>query len=205
MNKLLRYEKQLWQEGFSRVMGLDEVGRGCLAGPVVAAGVILKPNTFIEGVRDSKKLSPSERLRLSELIREQSAYWTIQVGGVSLIDRINILWASLETMHECALQPDANPDYLLIDGNKFVTTLLPHQCIVKGDDNSLSIAAASILAKVYRDQIMEDLNGFYPEFGWSNNVGYPTKEHKEALASYGYTKHHRKSFNLSTKKRYGEG
>ncbi|NBW69948.1 MAG: ribonuclease HII [Bacteroidetes bacterium] len=201
---MLTFEQQLWAEGFSRVMGLDEVGRGCLAGPVVAAGVILKPNTTIEGVRDSKKLSASERLRLSQLIKEKAAYWTIQVGDVVLIDKINILWASLETMHACALQVEAKPEYLLIDGNRFVTTLLPHQCIVKGDDKSLSIAAASILAKVYRDQIMNELHGHYPEFGWSKNVGYPTEEHKDALLNFGFTEHHRKSFNLSTDKPYSK-
>lgn len=203
-NKMLTFEHQLWAEGFSRVMGLDEVGRGCLAGPVVAAGVILKPNTTIEGVKDSKKLSVSERLRLSQLIKEKAAYWTIQVGDVALIDKINILWASLETMHACALQLEAKPDYLLIDGNRFVTTLLPHRCIVKGDDKSLSVAAASILAKVYRDQMMNELHACYPEFGWSNNVGYPTKEHKDALLNFGYTEHHRKSFNLSTDKPYSQ-
>jgi len=203
-NKMLTFEHQLWAEGFSRVMGLDEVGRGCLAGPVVAAGVILRPNTTIEGVKDSKKLSVSERLRLSQLIMEKAAYWTIQVGDIALIDKINILWASLETMHTCALQDEAKPDYLLIDGNRFVTTLLPHRCIVKGDDNSLSIAAASILAKVYRDQIMCELHDYYPEFGWSKNVGYPTKEHKDALLNLGYTVHHRKSFNLSTDEPYSK-
>lgn len=196
----LEIERTLWQEGFRRAMGLDEVGRGCLAGPVVAAGVILDPNNPIEGIQDSKKLSLSERLRLSKEIKKKALYWTIQEGDLAMIDRLNILWASLETMNSCATSTGANPDYLLVDGNRYVPTLLAHQCIVKGDRKSASIGAASIIAKVYRDELMASLHLEFPEYGWDNNVGYPTNAHRQALKKYGYTPVHRTSFSLGTTK-----
>ena len=196
----LEIERTLWQEGFRRVMGLDEVGRGCLAGPVVAAGVILDPNNPIEGIQDSKKLSLSERLRLSKEIKKKALYWTIQEGDLAMIDRLNILWASLETMNSCATSTGANSDYLLVDGNRYVPTLLAHQCIVKGDRKSASIGAASIIAKVYRDELMASLHLEFPEYGWDNNVGYPTNAHRQALKKYGYTPIHRTSFSLGTTK-----
>lgn len=196
----LEIERTLWQEGFRRIMGLDEVGRGCLAGPVVAAGVILDPNNPIEGIQDSKKLSLSERLRLSKEIKKKALYYTIQEGDLAMIDRLNILWASLETMNSCATSTGANPDYLLVDGNRYVPTLLAHQCIVKGDRKSASIGAASIIAKVYRDELMASLHQEFPEYGWDNNVGYPTNAHRQALKKYGYTPVHRTSFSLGTTK-----
>ena len=194
----LEIERILWQEGFGRIMGLDEVGRGCLAGTVVAAGVILDPNNPIEGIQDSKKLSLSERKRLSKEIKKKALYWTIQEGDLAMIDRLNILWASLETMNCCATSTGANPDYLLVDGNRYVPTLLAHQCVVKGDSKSASIGAASILAKVYRDELMASLHLEYPEYGWDNNVGYPTNAHRQALKTYGYSTYHRTSFSLGT-------
>ena len=196
----LEIERTLWQEGFRRIMGLDEVGRGCLAGPVVAAGVILDPNSPIEGIQDSKKLSSSERKRLSKEIKKKALYWTIQEGDLAMIARLNILWASLETMNNCATSTGANPDYLLVDGNRYVPTLLAHQCIVKGDSKSASIGAASIIAKVYRDELMASLHKEFPEYGWDNNVGYPTNAHRQALKKYGYTPIHRPSFSLGTTK-----
>ena len=196
----LEIERTLWQEGFRRIMGLDEVGRGCLAGPVVAAGVILDPNSPIEGIQDSKKLSLSERMRLSKEIKKKALYWTIQEGDIAMIERLNILWASLETMNNCATSTGANPDYLLVDGNRYVPTLLAHQCIVKGDSKSASIGAASIIAKVYRDELMASLHKEFPEYGWDNNVGYPTNAHRQALKKYGYTPVHRTSFSLGTTK-----
>ena len=196
----LEIERTLWQECFRRIMGLDEVGRGCLAGPVVAAGVILDPNNPIEGIQDSKKLSLSERKRLSKEIKKKALYWTIQEGDLAMIDRLNILWASLETMNSCATSTGANPDYLLVDGNRYVPTLLAHQCIVKGDRKSASIGAASIIAKVYRDELMASLHLEFPEYGWDNNVGYPTNAHRQALKKYGYTPVHRTSFSLGTTK-----
>jgi len=199
------YEKQLWKEGFQRVMGLDEVGRGCLCGPVVAAGVILDPGSdIISGLKDSKTIKKMNREALSDQIKEKALYWTIQSCTPSEIDEINILHASLKAMVKCTENNGAGPDYLLVDGNKSPATMLPHTCLVKGDDRSASIAAASILAKVHRDTLMEKLHEKYPVFGWDRNVGYPTKEHFAGLEKHGYTKHHRMSFKLRTDKRFDD-
>lgn len=201
----IKFEQQLWAEGYKRIMGLDEVGRGCLSGPVVAAGVIFRPDTHISAIKDSKSLSMKERIELVELIQEKAAFWTIQQCDSSEIDELNILWASLKAMQKCANSEDADPDYLLVDGNRYVSTIYPHQCIVKGDDKSMSIAAASILAKVYRDKLMIRLHEKFPHFGWDTNVGYPTQKHFEGLREYGITKHHRRSFNLRTDKKWESG
>jgi ribonuclease HII len=200
LNELDRliFEKQLWSEGFQRIMGLDEVGRGCLAGPVVAAGVIFHPDTYIPEIRDSKTIPEEEREELSEEIKAKCAYWTVQKGSISLIDELNILWASIQTMKNCTEQNEANPDYLLVDGNRYTASLIPYTCLVKGDNRSMSIGAASILAKVYRDKLMKQLHLEFPEFGWDQNVGYPTPQHKKALAKMGFTKYHRQSFKLGT-------
>lgn len=198
----LKFEKMLWKENYTRVMGLDEAGRGCLCGPVVAAGVILKPSSQIQGVKDSKKLTSAQRLSLEETIKKEAVYWTIQWCGPQVIDQINILQASLHAMQKCAKQPGANPDYLLIDGNRYVDTLFPHQCLVGGDDRSQSIAAASILAKVFRDRWMKKLHQQFPFYGWDTNVGYPTTKHYEGLKKYGFTKYHRRSFRLRTEKEW---
>ena len=195
-------EKKLWAEGFQRVMGLDEVGRGCLAGPVVAAGVIFKPGTAIPEIRDSKKIPEHERKVLSDFIKKEASFWTIQEGGIEEIDRLNILWASIATMQKCVESEEASPDYLLVDGNRYTASLIPYSCIVKGDDKSMTIGAASILAKVYRDELMTKLHEEYPEFGWNSNVGYPTPFHKKALIEYGVTPLHRKSFKLGSTKIY---
>ena len=198
----LKFEKQLWSEGYKRIMGLDEVGRGCLAGPVVAAGVIFDSSVNISEIRDSKKISKNLQRSLVEEIKSLALFWTVKEGSISLIERNNILWASVETMKNCSDSRGANPDYLLIDGNKFTASLIPFSCIVGGDDRSMSIGAASILAKVYRDNLMKELHKKYPEFGWNQNVGYPTKKHRQALDKYGYTKYHRRSFNLATDRKY---
>lgn len=194
----LHFERQLWSEGFQYIIGLDEVGRGCLAGPVVAAGVIFKPGTDIPEIRDSKTLSEKERIQLSEVIKKQSVGWVVQEGSINEINRLNILWASLETMQKCVDSIKPAPDYLLVDGNRYIDSLIPFTCLIKGDDRSMSIAAASILAKVYRDELMKEFHKEYPEYGWDTNVGYPTKNHKEALLKFGYTKYHRTSFSLGT-------
>ncbi len=201
----LLYERKLWADGFKRVMGLDEVGRGCLCGPVVAAGVILPKDIKLEGVRDSKTLSEPNRRELARLIRKKALFWTVQEGSIETIDKLNILWASIDTMRRCTETQDALPDYLLVDGNRYTSSLIPNTCIVKGDDKSLSIAAASILAKVYRDDLMAKLGEEFPEFNWKKNVGYPTPEHKKALQKYGSTIHHRQSFKLGTNKKYKKG
>lgn len=199
MNDRYNYEKSLWQQGYKRVMGLDEVGRGCLCGPVVAAGVILKPGVNLnDRIADSKTLDVKLRKELAEEIKSGALFWTIKQCTPYEIDQLNILKASLSAMLKCAEATGARPDYLLVDGNRFVSTVIPHSCIVKGDNLSVSIAAASILAKVYRDQIMVKLHREYPQYGWDKNVGYPTKKHYEALIRFGYTKYHRKSFSLRT-------
>lgn len=196
----LKFERQLWKEGYARVMGLDEVGRGCLAGPVVAAGVVFKPNTDIPEIRDSKIIKEEERLELADFIKSEALFWTIQEGSLSEINELNILWASLETMQKCVDAVSEPPEYLLVDGNRYINSLIPYTCLVKGDDRSMSIAAASILAKVYRDELMRSLHDEFPEYGWDSNVGYPTAVHKKALKKHGYTKYHRTSFNLGTEK-----
>ena len=182
-------------------MGLDEVGRGCLCGPVVAAGVILSPgSTLSSDVADSKTIDEKNRLRLAEEIKEKTLFWTVQECSPREIDDINILKASIKAMLKCSETEEARPDYLLVDGNRFTTSMVPHSCIVKGDDKSVSIAAASILAKVHRDQFMKELHKKFPYYGWKTNVGYPTKEHFAGLKTYGYTRYHRMSFKLRTDK-----
>jgi ribonuclease HII len=203
MNKdRTKIEKKLWSVGFKRVMGLDEVGRGCLSGPVVAAGVIFKEGVQINGIKDSKQISEKQRFILEEEIKEKALFFTVQEGTLREIFELNILWASINTMKKCAEDNDANPDYLLIDGNRYTSSFIPHTCIIKGDDKSISIGAASILAKNYRDRYMKRLHKNYPEFDWDKNVGYPTPKHKKALQEFGITPHHRLGFNLGTEKKY---
>jgi len=200
----LEFENQLWDEGYQRVMGLDEVGRGCLSGPVVAAGVIFDEGTDIKEIRDSKTLSLEERTELCDVIKSEAAYWTIKWCDPEEIDELNILWASIKAMQKCADAEGASPDYLLVDGNRFGSSIYPHTCIVGGDDRSMSIAAASIIAKVYRDEWMIKLHEDYPGYGWDTNVGYPTQKHFEGLKEFGITKYHRRSFRLRTEKERGD-
>lgn len=198
-----QFEKQLWQEGFGRVMGIDEVGVACLSGPVVAAGVILKPeSTLHEEVADSKTLDADTRERLACEIKENALFWTIQSSTPEEIDRLNIHKATIKAMIRCVEVEGASPDFLLVDGNRFTTSLIPFNTIVKGDDKSVSIAAASIIAKVHRDRLMKTLHDQFPHFGWNTNVGYPTVKHFRGLEKHGYTEHHRKSFNLRTTRKY---
>jgi len=201
----LYFERKLWAERFERVMGVDEVGRGCLAGPVVAAGVVFSSGESIPEIKDSKQLNEKERNELATIIREKAVYCTIQQCSPAEIDRMNILWASVKAMQKCAEADGANPDYLLVDGNRFTASLIPYTCVVKGDDRSQSIAAASILAKVYRDELMKKLHTEYPFYGWDTNVGYPTKTHYAGLKEKGYTRYHRKSFKLKTAKEFNIG
>lgn len=198
----LKIEKKLWNEGFKRIMGIDEVGRGCLAGPVVAAGVIFKEGVNIKGIKDSKAISERQRLILEEEIKEKALFYTVKEGTLREIFDLNILWASINTMKKCAEDKDAKPDYLLIDGNRYTSSFIPHSCIIKGDDKSISIGAASILAKNYRDRYMRRLHKNNPEFDWDKNVGYPTPHHKKALKEFGITPHHRIGFKLGTEKKY---
>ena len=150
----------------------------------------------------NKAINEKNRLLLEEEIKEKALFYTIQEGSLKEIFDLNILWASINTMQKCAEEKGANPDYLLVDGNKYTTSLIPHTCIIKGDDKSISIGAASILAKNYRDRYMKRLGEKFPEFNWKSNVGYPTPHHKRALKQFGYTPHHRLGFNLGTDKKY---
>lgn len=201
---LFDIERKLLKEGYKRIIGLDEVGRGCLAGPVVAAGVILDPHNIPEGINDSKQLSDPERQYLALKIKDSALFWAVAECNVAEILDLNILWASMKAMQKCELHPDSGADYLLIDGNRYIPTLTPHTCLVKGDSRSASIAAASIIAKVYRDDLMKKLDIIYPVYKWRTNVGYPTRDHYEALEKFGYTVHHRTGFKLRTAKVYYE-
>lgn len=182
------------------VAGVDEVGRGCLFGPVVAAAVILPPDGWQAlknaGVTDSKKLSATQRKRLVELIQIQAIDCKIGIASVAEIDRLNILQASLLAMHRSLLKLSPQPEICLIDGNQRIPGLsLPQKTIVQGDRQCLAIAAASILAKVWRDQLIVRLAAQYPEYDLINNKGYGTKAHKKALALYGASPQHRLSFS----------
>lgn len=197
------FENRLRKEGYRQIMGLDEVGRGCLAGPVVAAGVILDPGLRIEGIADSKKLSAARRKTLAREIKDGSVFWTIALCDRQEVDTWNILQASLKAMMRCVEKSDPPPDYLLVDGNHGLpSTLIPSMTIVGGDARSASIGAASILAKVFRDDLMTTLHEEFPEFGWDRNVGYPTVAHYKALMEFGATPHHRRSFRLRTDRIY---
>lgn len=177
--------------------GCDEVGRGCLAGPVVAAAVILD-NSFNQNlVNDSKKLTFKTRLYLDQYIKDNVLSYALAELSPSFIDQHNILNASIHAMHKALDDLVIRPELILVDGNKFHPySFIPHQCIIKGDAKMLSIACASILAKNYRDQLMINLHEEFPEYGWRSNMGYATKQHREALIKHGPTIHHRKSFRL---------
>lgn len=177
--------------------GCDEVGRGCLCGPVVAAAVIL-PNDFAhELINDSKKLSKNNRENLVSKIQGNAIAWAVAEASVEEIDEINILHASFLAMTRSVEALAVSPEHLLIDGNRFKSKLeIPYDCIVKGDGKYASIAAASILAKVYRDNLMAEFAQKYPGYGWEKNVGYPTKQHREGIKALGTTPLHRRSFKL---------
>ena len=177
--------------------GCDEVGRGCLAGPVVAAAVILPKDYQHELLNDSKQLTRESRLSLQEQIKKDALAWAIAEVSNQEIDEINILNASFRAMHLALEQLTVQPQLLLIDGNRFKPWRdLKFECIIKGDAQYLSIAAASVLAKNYRDELMEKLSQQFPGYGWHTNVGYPTEEHREGIKSLGITPYHRKSFQL---------
>ncbi|WP_296705348.1 ribonuclease HII [Algoriphagus sp.] len=177
--------------------GCDEVGRGCLAGPVVAAAVILPPNYSNQWINDSKKLGKKQREDLIEEIKDKALAWKIAEASVEEIDRINILNASFLAMTRAVKGLLISPEHLLIDGNRFKSDLsIPFTCVIKGDGKFASIAAASILAKVYRDQFMERLTEEFPHYGWERNAGYPTKAHRIGIEENGDCIWHRKSFRL---------
>ncbi len=177
--------------------GCDEAGRGCLAGPVFAAAVILPDQFHCEGLNDSKQLSERDRCELRLIIEEKALCYAVASCSPEEIDEINILWASVKAMHRAIGQLSISPEHILVDGNRFRPFgNISHTCVIKGDATYRSIAAASILAKTYRDEYMQKLHEAYPLYDWCRNKGYPTKAHREAIARYGVTPHHRKSFRL---------
>lgn len=179
------------------IAGCDEAGRGCLAGPVVAAAVILPNNFKNKMLNDSKLLSEKKRDLLRKVIEKQATCWAIGIVSPAEIDKINILNASFLAMHRAIKKLYVEPEFLIIDGNRFNPYQgINHECIIKGDGKYLAIAAASVLAKTYRDDIMKKLAVEFPDYNWQKNKGYPTKQHRNAIKKIGISKHHRKSFQL---------
>lgn len=177
--------------------GCDEVGRGCLAGPVVAAAVILPADFLHPHLNDSKQMSEKRRKELEAIIKADAIAWHVTFIDPEKVDEINVLNASFLGMEESVKKLNRQPEHLLIDGNKFRTTLnIPFDCVIKGDGKYGSIAAASILAKTARDDYMRELHKEYPHYGWDRNVGYPTAQHRAGIKEHGPTPYHRKSFKL---------
>ncbi len=175
--------------------GLDEVGRGCLAGPVVAAAVILPKDYFHPLLNDSKQLSARRRAEIKTDIEREALAFAIAEIDAKTIDQINIYKASMKAMHIAVDKLSILPEHLLVDGNKFISyPLIPHTCIIKGDSKFFSIAAASVLAKTYRDELMENFAKTYPGYGWERNAGYPTRQHKLGIAEKGFSPIHRLTF-----------
>ncbi|HEX9729057.1 MAG TPA: ribonuclease HII [Gemmatimonadales bacterium] len=191
----LERERALWAAGVHHVAGVDEVGRGPVAGPVVAAAVIFAPGQdIIEGLRDSKRMTAAERERAAVLVRDQALAWGVGAASVHEIDRVNILRASVRAMRRALDRARIPVDRVLLDGNALYDLDRPHDAIVGGDNISLSIAAASVLAKVVRDRLMIALGRRYPAFKWERNKGYATAAHLAAIDEIGPTPHHRTSF-----------
>ncbi|RKU12037.1 ribonuclease HII [Candidatus Poribacteria bacterium] len=190
------FERACRQEGYKRIAGIDEAGRGALAGPVVAAAVILPVACEIDGLKDSKQLTPKQRSLLANEIRNVAI--SVGVGSVDnrLIEELNILQAALRAMAEAVQQLTPQPDYLLVDGSKLPKTNIPAQAIPKGDNLSLSIAAASVIAKTTRDRLMIEFHQTYPNYGFAQHKGYPTAQHRQAIAQFGASAIHRNTFKL---------
>ena len=177
--------------------GCDEAGRGCLAGPVTAAAVILPPDFDDPLINDSKQLTERQRERLRPVIEREAVAWAVAMVSPQEIDRINILRASITAMHRALDALSVRPEGILVVGNRFFPYHdIPHTTIIKGDGKMLSIAAASILAKTHRDELMRQLDKEFPQYGWAKNKGYPTADHRAAIAQYGVTPHHRHTFQL---------
>ena len=191
---MLEYEKQLWEQGCTLIAGIDEVGRGCLFGDVVAAAVVLPPGLILEGINDSKKLSEKKREQLYDVIVEHALYWSVARIDAAEIDRINIKQASRLAMKRAVQTLGVDPEHLLVDAEK-VDLDIPQQAIIKGDATSQSIAAASIIAKVTRDRLCKtEWEMLYPGYGIAIHKGYATKAHRESLLTLGPTPLHRRSF-----------
>lgn len=194
----LAREAALWAAGHQFVAGVDEAGRGCLAGPVVAAAVVMPQNVVIDGVNDSKLLAREDRERLAGDIEAAAVCIGVGMCTPKEVDKLNILWAAMEAMRRAVTELASCPDYLLIDGNTcFPDSPWAYETVVKGDLECHSIAAASIIAKVTRDRMMRDLHEEYPAYRWLTNVGYATQEHYAALTEHGPTPYHRRSFRLA--------
>tara|TARA_B110001450_G_C17550377_1_gene452398 strand:+ start:193 stop:792 length:600 start_codon:yes stop_codon:yes gene_type:complete len=183
--------------GFSLEAGTDEAGRGCLSGPVVAAAVILPIDFTHLFLNDSKQLSEKKRAQLRPFIEENALAFAVSFVWQDEVDKINVLQASITGMHRSIEMLQIEPEYIIVDGNKFNSYRdIPHKTIVKGDAKYLSIAAASVLAKTYRDEYMEKIHKEFPMYNWKKNKGYPTKEHRNGIREFGITKYHRKTFKL---------
>ena len=177
--------------------GCDEAGRGCLAGPVTAAAVILPSDFHNDLINDSKQLTERQREQLRPIIEHEALAWAVAMVAPDEIDRINILRASITAMHRALDHLSMRPEGILVDGNRFFPYHdIPHTTIIKGDGKMLSIAAASILAKTHRDEYMRQLDKEYPQYGWARNKGYPTPNHRAAIAQHGVSPHHRRTFQL---------
>lgn len=192
---IYKFEEELWMKGYKFIAGVDEVGRGPLAGPVVAGAVILNPLNKLDKLKDSKKLTPKKREEFFSLIVENSLDWAIGIVYAREIEKINILNASRLAMQKAIKNLLVSPDFLLIDAVKLKSEI-PLYSIIKGDELSASIACASIVAKVLRDRLMENLSLKFPQYGFEKNKGYPTKFHKIKIKEHGLTSIHRKTFNF---------
>jgi ribonuclease HII len=194
LRRLLRYERALWQAGVLRIAGVDEAGMSPLAGPVAAAAVVFAPGSRIPGVDDSKKLDADARDRLACQIKETAVAWSLGFATVEEIDRINIYWASRLAMHRAIEGLSESPAHVLIDGRRLQGLQMPQEAIIGGDAKSLTIAAASILAKTARDALMQELDAEHPGYGFARHKGYPVAEHRAALRKLGACPCHRRSF-----------
>ena len=194
MKTFQKIEREFFRKGFRLIAGVDEAGRGPLAGPVVAASVVFDERIEIDGINDSKKLASKEREQLEKEIKQKALAYSIFVVNVDEINKLNILRSSLFAMEQSILQLELKPDLILVDGNYKLNLSIENQPIVKGDSKCFSIAAASILAKTYRDRLMIELSEKFPEYKFHKNKGYPTREHIEAILKFGPCEIHRKKF-----------
>ena len=191
----LEIERLLWMQGIGSIAGVDEAGRGPLAGPVVAASVIFPRDVLIEGVNDSKKISENQREKLYDVIRAQALAVGVGIVGHEVIDRINILQATILAMHKAIDEMKGKPDFVIVDGNSFRHETLRFQNVIGGDAKSFTIAAASIIAKVTRDRMMREFDHQYPNYGFAQHKGYGTQRHLDAIREFGLCEIHRKTFH----------
>jgi ribonuclease HII len=206
LNNLIEFDSSYLSQSVNSIAGIDEAGRGPLAGPVIAAAVMFEKGTFIEGVNDSKKLNQNKREYLAKVIKEKAICYSYGIVDQAQIDEINILRATLKAMKSSLSKLKIKPDLVLIDGNKSFKSRHRIELIIKGDQKSFSIAAASILAKVKRDEIMKKASLRFPHYNWHKNKGYGTSEHIEAIKKHGYTELHRRTFlrNILTPEMQGK-